>query len=100
VYIVGSAALKLGGSGGAKIPPGAPQHTMPQDVGMLPVALLSQVKSGVTLDFMRNVLALGLAMIQRTFGPLFVTLPHPVTLFTAEGPPRSSIRTCELPPSA
>src|SRR5437867_5660244 len=92
---MGSPAIQVGGLGGGVRVPGAPQQTMPQDVGMLPVAPLSQVKSGVMPDAARKVAPLGLAMIQRW--PPMLSARHG---FTADAPPRLSMRTWKPPPSA
>src|SRR5207249_10692986 len=61
---------------------------MPHAVGMLPITVASQVKSGVIPDCARKTAALGLAMIQRRFGP-------PLGTFAG----RSAMRTADPPPS-
>ena len=77
------------------MPEGAPQHTMPHEVGILPVAALFQMASGVMPEAARNVAPSGLAMIQRA-----PAVPFGTQGCVAVGPPRLSIRTWKPPPSA
>src|SRR5262249_28209715 len=92
----GLPASPLGhGRGAGSMIPGAPQHTIPQLVGMLPVTELSHVKSGVIPEAARKAALLGLAMMKRVSTAELLS-----TGLTADGPPRSSISTWTPPPSA